>query len=120
MRFSIDVERRLVTSVAEGVLDFAAVTEHMRGLLADPHFDPTFNQLADFSQVTEVRLSADEIQTLAARKVFAAGSRRAGVAPDDLVYAIGRMYDAYRRLSGGKEEGRVFRTRAEALQWLGP
>jgi hypothetical protein len=118
MRSSIDVGQRLVTTVAEGVLDLAALTEHTESLRADPHFDPTFDQIADFSAVTDIRLSPDDVRHLAAHSIFSAQSRRVAITPSDLTFGLGRMFESYCRLFGGAEEARVFRNKPEALRWL--
>lgn len=51
-------------------------------------------------------------------RVLAHG-RAAIVAPQDLAFGLGRMYDTYRELSGrSTRQVAVFGSMAEALQWL--
>jgi hypothetical protein len=57
----IDKEARIVWTTGNGVLDFADAIGHMRSLSKDPDFDPAFSQLLDFREVSEIRLSHDEI-----------------------------------------------------------
>jgi hypothetical protein len=119
LHYTIDRERRLVISVAHGRLTFAEVDAHQQGLLADPAFDPTFDQIGDLTRVTDLALKPDEVRIAATRNVFSPGSRRVGIAPDDLPYAMMRMFETYREIfSGGGEITKIFRTRDEALAWL--
>jgi hypothetical protein len=61
----IDKERRLVITTGSGVLTLEEVTENTRRLRSDPEFDPTFNQLADYSATTKVLLTGRDIETVA-------------------------------------------------------
>jgi hypothetical protein len=63
-------------------------------------------------------LTVDEIRTLAARRVFAASSRRVGIAPHDLPFGVLRMFEMYWQASEGGEATRIVRSRDEALIWL--
>lgn len=50
---------------------------HMQKLLEDPDFDPTYSQIADFTQVTKMEFSAQDIHEPAQRSVFSPQLRRA-------------------------------------------
>jgi hypothetical protein len=116
--FVIDLAQRTVFSRAEGEFSYADGEDHLRRLLADPGFDPSFSQLFDFLAVTSVRLSSDEVRRLAETNVFLPHTPRAFVVSSDLTFALSRMFDSYRRLKG--EEGiRIFRDLDEAVRWLG-
>lgn len=114
----VDSERRVVEIKATGTVtdaDVRGMDERMRN---DPSIAPDFNQLFDASGVSVVTLSSKEIREMSAREpFFATSSRRAIVAPDDLGFGMARMFE----LSRGEQAGeiRVFRTRREALAWLG-
>jgi hypothetical protein len=69
LHYTIDCERRLVISVAEGRLTLADVDTHQKGQLADPQFDPTFDQIGDVSRVSEIALSPDDVRILAMRHI---------------------------------------------------
>ena len=91
----------------------------MDKLSKDPDFDPSFSQIVDFTQVRRIELSADEIRSLAQRTIFSATSRRAFIAPDEVAFGIGRMFQILRGLEG--EKGiRIFRSLEEALDWVFP
>ena len=115
--YKIDKERRLVLSTASGVFSRTDAQGHMERLVKDPDFDPSFSQISDFTQVTEFSISVEEIQELARRSVFSPQSRRAFIAPTDLAYGLGRMYEMLRENEG--EMGiRIFRTLEDALDWV--
>jgi hypothetical protein len=115
--YIIDRERRLVISVAYGRLTFEEVEQHQHDLLADPEFERTFDQIGDFTRVTDFALTPEQVRIAASRCVFSAGSRRVGIAPDDLPYAMMRMFETYREMFGGGEITQVVRTREEAMAW---
>src|SRR5689334_3711126 len=111
--------RRLVLSTASGVYTLADAVSHMDKLSKDPDFDPTFSQIANFTHVTRIELSGEEVCRLAQKSIFSADSRRAFIAPNETIFGIGRMFEILRGLEG--EKGiRVFRTLEEALDWVFP
>ena len=115
--YKIDKERRLVLSTAAGVYCRADAVAHMEKLSKDPDFDPSYSQIADFTQVTEFDISAKEIRELAQKSIFSPDSHRALIAPSDLGYGLGRMFEMLRENQG--EMGiRVFRSLEEALDWV--
>lgn len=117
--YKIDKDRRLVLTTGSGVYTLADAVSHMDKLTKDPDFDPKFSQIVDFTQVTRIELSADEIRRLAQRTIFSASSRRAFIAPDEVAFGIGRMFQILRGLEG--EQGiRIFRSLEEALDWVFP
>ena len=117
--YKIDKERRLVMSSASGVFTLADAVSHMERLSKDPDFDPSFSQIADFTQVTRVELSSDEIRRLAQRGIFSGHSRRAFIAPNAVTFGIGRMFETLRGFEG--EKGiRIVRSLEEALDWVFP
>ena len=117
--YKIDKERRLVLSTASGVFTLADAVSHMDKLSKDPDFDSRFSQISDFTHVSRVELSGDEIRRLAQRTIFSAHSRRALIAPNETVFGIGRMFEILRGLEG--EKGiRIFYTLDEAPEWVFP
>lgn len=112
----IDSARGLVTTRLEGRITGSEVKAHQRGLEADPDFDPDFDHLFDLSRVETFQISVEQIRAIASVSVFSSSSRRAVVAPKDVLYGLSRMYEGFRDIS--EEEIRVFRSREEALVWL--
>lgn len=115
--YKIDKERRLVLSSAYGVFRRTDSVAHREKLLKDPDFDPSYSQIADFTQVTKFELSAEDIHELAQESVFSRQSRRALIVPSDVAYGLGRMFGTLRESQGEMEIG-VFRSLAEALDWV--
>jgi hypothetical protein len=115
LRYSIDKQRRLVLTNAEGYVTFDDVRGHQDRLLADPEFDATFDQLVDTTLTTKFDISADEARTIAERSIVSPGSRRAIVAPKPHIFGMGRMMEAFHI---GLAEVQVFYSMDEALKWL--
>lgn len=117
--YKIDKERRLVLTTGSGVYTLADAVSHMDKLSKDPDFDPSFSQIVDFTQVTRIELSADEIRRLAQRTIFSPHSRRAFIAADEVAFGVGRMFEILRGLEGDKGI-RIFRSLEETLDWVFP
>jgi hypothetical protein len=117
--YKIEKDRRLVMSHAWGAFTYADAVAHKEKLLADRDFDPTYSQIMDFTHVTEIRLSANELLTFAEFDVFSRQSRRAIIAPEDVKFGLGRMFATLRESRGETGIG-VFRTLEEALEWVFP
>lgn len=115
--YKIDKERRLVMSTGAGILTMAETLAHQNKLANDPDFDPSFSQLMDFTQVTQIELNANDIRRLAQRSIFSPQSRRAFIMPNDAAYGLGRMYETFRESAGEHGIG-VFRSLEEALDWI--
>jgi hypothetical protein len=115
--YKIDKEQRVVLSAAWGVFSFADAVVHKDKLLNDPDFDPMFSQILDFTQVSEVRITTDELRAFAQFSVFSSHSRRAFITPDDAKFGLARMFATLRELRGEAGIG-VFRTLEEALDWV--
>jgi hypothetical protein len=117
--YKIDKERRLVLTTVWGVFTFADAVSHQRKLAKDSDFDPSLSQIADFTQVTQFDVTADDIHRFAQSSIFSPMSRRAILVPNEAAFGIGRMYEILRGLEG--EKGiRVLRTLEEALDWVFP
>jgi hypothetical protein len=115
--YRIDREKRIVFSRAWGETvpdDFRA---HGQRLVADPDFSPDHRQLWDLSEITISNTDFEALSRLSQTTVFAPTARRAFLAPLDVSYGIGRMFQMLRE-SKGETGIRVFRDRAEAMRWL--
>jgi hypothetical protein len=107
----------LVRTRLSGVVTFAELLGLYRSIAKDPAFDPTFWQLADARDATEVRMTGAQARTIAELNVFARGARRAIVAPADEPFGVARMMESYSELV--EQEVQVFRDLASAERWLG-
>jgi hypothetical protein len=115
--YKIAKERKVVLSTASGVLDLADALAHQDQILADPDFDPHYSQLLDFTHVTKIELSAEDIRKLAERAVFWHTSARAILVKTDLAEGLTRLFKMLREDAG--EKGiRIFRDLDEALEWI--
>jgi hypothetical protein len=115
--YKIDKDRKLVMSTGSGVLTLADALAHQEKLSKEPDFDPSFSQLVDLTQVTNLEFSSVDVRRLAQKSSFSPTSRRAVLVGSDIVYGLSRMYEAFRSISG--EKGiRIFRDLNEALEWV--
>ena len=115
--YTIDPVLRLVRTRAEGVLTEPETSELYRRIKADPAFQPTFSQLCDLTVVDEIQTSATYLRELARQTIFAPGARRAFVTSQLFHYGLARMLQSFCELEGS--EIGVFKSMAEAEQWLG-
>jgi len=115
--YKIDKERKLVLSSGSGAFTREDGLGHQDRLSHDPDFDPSFSQLWDFTHVTKVELTPEDVRLAAKKNVFSPHSRRAIVVKDDLQFGLARMFQIHREFAG--EKGiRVFRNMEEALDWI--
>ena len=115
--FVIDHQQRLVQSKAWGVLVEEDLAATQRGVREDKQFDRMYRQVYDFSDVTQVRVSGKQLQSLAYNSPFSPKARRAIVVNSDVAFGMARMY----ALMGDRDPDcfRIFRDRPSALAWLG-
>ena len=111
--FIINPEHRVVFSYGWDTLTFSDLKDHRSRLFQDPSFDPQFRQIANLTDVAQMKFSSDEIFSLAREPVLAPSSARAVVAADKQ-YGLARMFHGY---SEGQNV-RVFRRLEEAADWL--
>jgi len=117
VRYSIDKQRRLVLTTAEGCVTFDDVRNHQDRLLADPDFDASFDQLIDTTTSTKFEISPHEARILAGRRILSPESRRAFVATEPHIFGLGRMMEIYHE-GLGYADVQVFYSLDEALKWL--
>ena len=115
--YEIDTQKKLVVLTAWGICDAEDVRQFRKHLSNDRNFDPSFSELADFTRVTNVKFTPDEVRMLAEVSPFSAHSRRALVAEDQLIFGLSKMFSILRSLRGD-DDLRVFRSRREAMAWL--
>jgi hypothetical protein len=118
-RYTIDAERKLVTSTGWGRVTFGELQAHQDQLASDPHFNPEFRQLVDATAVADLNISIGEARILAGRRMFSPKSRRAFLGNGLSIVAAKLLMQAYGCLAKGREEIRVFHERNAALSWLG-
>ena len=115
--YTIDLARSLVLSRGWGALTDRELLAHVRAVTVDPRFARNFHQLADTRDVTNVQITAATIREMIRLNPFVAGSRRALVVTNDVLFGMARMYQMLRGES--PDELEIFRKMDDALQWLG-
>ena len=114
----IDVVRKIIYSSFEGELNDEDILTHGTMLKHHPEFNPDFSEIVDFRKITRINVTVQFINSMAkSPSLFKPSSRHAVIAPHDLIYGIGRMYQML------AEETRpnmaVVRTLEEACKFLG-
>ena len=100
VRFAIHVDQQIVFSYAQEDFAYADGLDHIQRLEKDPRFQPQYRQIIDLREVTDPRLSTDEVRPLERHNVFSKDSRRALVAPADISFGLARIFDTIRELRG--------------------
>jgi hypothetical protein len=108
--YSIDRESRVVITLFSGIFTDADVWHLIDQLRKDPAYDRDFNEIIDCSAVTENRVTAATLGAVQS----SSKPRRAVVAPSNANYGVSRIFQTLQ----SKQKIEVFRTRAEAEQWL--
>src|SRR5262249_19106937 len=120
----IDHHRRIVFTRASGTLTDHELFAYQREVWSRPEVSG-YDELVDMTDVEHVADASPtgmvRLATLSAgMAVHAPATRFAIVAPRDFEFGLGRMYGAHREMdSRSTKRVGVFRTRPEALEWLG-
>ena len=113
----IDPHRQVVYSAFYGKLTETEMLGHRDMIAADPDVKPHFNEIVDFSAVTEVDISDSSLAGMAANpSLYDESVFHIVVAPADLLFRIASKYKDLARLS--RPNLLVVRTREEAYQLL--
>lgn len=123
--YYIDHRRRLVVAHGKGKFTASDVFGYQREVWSQPGV-AGYDELVDMTHVTEIEIpdaASVEVRKLASEAAATDPpghvARFAIVAPDELAFGLGRMYQTYRELEpGGTKRVGVFRTLAEALLFL--
>jgi hypothetical protein len=124
LAYRIDHEQRLVLVTASGVITAETLFGYQKEAWSDPAI-AGYDELVDMSGVEGVQApSPSNVSALAAfsarMDASAKPTKLAIVARDDLLFGLGRMYQAYREMKpGSNKEVAVFRSMPDALAWLG-
>jgi hypothetical protein len=114
--YKIRPELNLVLTRAHGVLTEEESWLHYEKLKNDPAFRPSFGQLCDLTDVTDLQASPAFLRRLATLAVFSPQARRAFVAPRPAHYGLARMLQAFSEFEGSVVG--VFASIEEAEAWL--
>jgi hypothetical protein len=119
--YSIDPARNRVTLTYTGTISDRDLFDVFDRLYSDPGHRVGMDELSDLRGVRSVEVTARGLQDLAARTSLKLDHVRqswrvAVVAPMDVVFGLGRMYELLRE--GSPERVMVFRDLPAAEQWL--
>jgi hypothetical protein len=122
--FRLDHDARVIVTAGYGTLTDDEAFEYQRqtGSLEEAI---GYDELVDMTRVTHIALpSPERVNDLAAAAAGMDAVRRSAkfavVAPDDLAFGLGRMFQTRRELEpGSTTEVGIFRTMEEALAFLG-
>jgi hypothetical protein len=124
IEYEIDHDRRLVLATARGILTEDDIFGYQREVWSRGDV-AGYDELIDMSDVEQI-VSPQTSRIMDLAGLSASMDTRdtvtkfAIVAPGDLAYGLGRMYETYRSLNekSTKQVG-VFRSMQEALAWIG-
>jgi hypothetical protein len=124
IKHTIDHDKGLVMATAHGLLTDADIFAYQQTVWSRPEIKG-FDELIDMGEVSGIEfVSGQRVSDLAqlsgSMDASDAPSKLAIVVATDHQFGLGRMYQAYREMAPqGTKVVRVFRDRAEALEWLG-
>ena len=113
--YRIDPAERMVYNRGWGVFTDDDLAAGRAAMSADPTFHPEFDQLYDFTEVTDLRVSSRTLRELAATSPFATTARRAVVVSSEAAFGLARMYAI---MAMREDLIQVFRDRESAMLWL--
>ena len=121
IEYRIDPETGWLIANAAGTIGDADIADFVDQLLADPAEPTNLDTLYDYRELTGLgELSVDSVRKLANLEIcdpeVKARKRSAFVAPVDVAYGMGRMFETL--TSETMPSFRVFRTIEEALAFL--
>ena len=113
----IDPHRRVVYSAFYGKITDAELLDHRSRIATDADFRPHFNEIVDFSAVTEAEVSEQTIAALAANpSLYAPSALHIVVVPDN---PFSQLVNKFRELATPTRPNVfIVRTRAEAYSLL--
>ena len=121
IEYTIHPDHRLTLVRCFGIITLKEILEYEHRIVDDPDFDPTYSELLDTTDTSNMTISFDDVDNLVefershARYI---GKRRcAFVAPTDISYGTIKVYISMEDTS--PMETRVFRDMRQALDWLG-
>jgi hypothetical protein len=124
IEYRIDHDRRIVFATGRGTMTDADVFGYQQAVWSQAAV-AGYHELMDMTHVESIaEPSAERVRDLAslAAEMDPAGiaSKFAIVAPQDVAFGLGRMFETYRESNPrSNKEVAVFRSMPAALKWLG-
>jgi plasmid stabilization system protein ParE len=114
-----DIKRNLTIYTCKGQISVDEVKKKVKSFYEGA---PSLHVIWDFTEADLSSITADEIRALASGVERLAHSREGGktaiVAPEDISYGFGRMYQIFAEIYAQIAYIQVFRSRSEAERWL--
>ena len=93
VKVSVDCDERLAKRTYSGVVTGHDLLDSIREYAVTPGFDPSFNEISDFREVTNIDAMIEDIHRCAhTPDPFLHETKRVIVAPQALIYGLARMY----------------------------
>lgn len=112
----IDAARKMITSIAIGILTDRDLLEARRQMLAHPEFQPSFDRIWDCSEVTEVDIDNSVLAPLVSTSLLEDSIFRAIVCRTAAPMA--HVLDFIAQARRNHRPIAVFPTRADAERWI--
>ena len=114
----INPQKKVVYSTFFGIVTDQEMLEHSKTIAEHPNFRPEFDEIADLTMVTELRVTRAALQELASREsVFQNSVKHVIVAPKDFSFEKAEQFKQMAESS--RPSLKVARTAAEAYEILG-
>jgi len=114
-----DMKRNLTIYTCRGQISVDEIKKKVKSFYEGT---PSRNVIWDFTEADLSSITADEIRALASGVKKLAHSREGGktaiVAPEDISYGFGRMYQIFAEIYAQIADIGVFRSKLEAERWL--
>jgi len=116
LTYTIDRRLKIVIARASGVLSEEDLRGSREQIQSDPAYHPTFAQLFDLSDVTDIEVSIPVMARIAGSASVAPGARHAFVGISDIQYEMARTFATL--AEPHNQFVHVFRDRAIAEAWV--
>ncbi len=114
-----DIKRNLTIYTCKGQISVDEIGKKVKSFYEGT---PSRNVIWDFTEADLSSITADEISALASGVKRLAHSREGGktaiMAPEDISYGFGRMYQIFAEIYAQIADIGVFRSKLEAERWL--
>ena len=113
--FTLDVEKRVVRVAFEGIVTVDDIARYAKRLLAHRDFQPTFSEITDLREVSELNLQANDFLRLADKvDPFWPEAKRAFVVRTEVQNHAARMHKILR----SERKIEIFRSLEAAENWI--
>ncbi len=115
----IDEAKKLMVFKATGALRYDDIIYAVKSFYEG---QPTENVLWDLSDITEIQLTPEQVESIVSLSqrfnIARSKGKTAFVAQKDLVYGLSRMFNTLGEIMGAPFQRGAFRSMEEAYQWL--